>query len=98
MALKAVALAEESARQNGKEDRTAHVGYYLIDKGRPLLERAASVRWPWKTIGERSIARFPFTFYAGGIFLLTLLATFLFVWLAHALDVHGWRLILSCSG
>ncbi len=31
-------------RQRGREDRTAHVGFYLIDKGRPLLERAANVR------------------------------------------------------
>ena len=93
LAQKAVALADGSARQNGHEDRTAHVGYYLIDKGRPLLERAASVRWPWKTVGSHSLQRFPFTFYVGGILLLTALATFLFVRQAHALDVQGWRLL-----
>ena len=93
MAQKAVALADESARQKGHEDRAAHVGYYLIDKGRSRLERAANVRWPWKSIGERSIPRFPFTFYVGGIFLLTALATFLFVRQALAFDVQGWRLI-----
>ena len=97
MAQKAVQLAEESARQKGREDRTAHVGFYLIDKGRPLLERAANVRWPWKTIGERSIQRFPFTFYVGGIFLLTLFATFFFLRQAQALDVQGWRLIFAGS-
>ena len=93
VAQKAVQLAEESGRQKGREDRSAHVGFYLIDKGRPLLEHAANVRWPWQTVFERSIRRFPFTFYAGGILLLTLFATFAFLWQAQALEVHGWRLI-----
>ena len=89
----AVQLANESAGQRGREDRTAHVGYYLIDKGRPVLERAAKVRQPWKTFVERSLRRFPFTFYVGGICLLTLVATFAFMREAQALGVHGGRLI-----
>ena len=93
MAQKAVGLAEESLRQKGREDRTAHVGYYLIDKGRPLLERAANVRWPWKSALQGGIRRFPFTFYAGGISLLTLLAAFAFLRQAQALEVEGWKLI-----
>jgi hypothetical protein len=32
--------------QNGREARTAHVGYYLIDKGQPLLERAGRCTGP----------------------------------------------------
>jgi len=93
VAQKAVQLAEESARQKGREDRTAHVGYFLVDKGQPLLERAADVRRPWKSIIERSIRRLPFMFYAGGIFLITLLATFAFMRQAQALEVPGWKLI-----
>ncbi|MEP7079017.1 MAG: cyclic beta 1-2 glucan synthetase, partial [Chthoniobacterales bacterium] len=93
VAQKAVQLAKESAGQKGREDRTAHVGFYLMDKGRPQLERAARIRRPWKTIIERSIRRFPFTFYAGGIFLFTLLATFAFMRQAQALEVQGWILI-----
>ena len=92
VAQRAVALAEESAREKGREDRTAHVGFYLVDKGRPRLEDAVHPRWPWKTLLERTIRRFPFLFYAGGIYFLTLLATYFFVRLAHDLDVHGWAL------
>ena len=65
----------KTPRQKGREDRTAHVGFYLIDKGQPLLERAACVRWRWGTLVERGIRRFPLTFYVGGIGLLTLLGT-----------------------
>ena len=72
VAQRAIQLAADSARQKGRDDRTAHVGFYLIDKGQPVLARVAKVRWPWRTIIERSIHRFPLTFYAGGIGVLTL--------------------------
>src|SRR6266404_1190372 len=94
VARRAVQLAEESAGQKGREDRTAHVGFYLVDKGLPLLERAIHARWPWNSIVERSIRCFPLTFYLGGIFLVTVLGTFGFMGWAQALGVQGWRLIL----
>ncbi|MGI8601775.1 MAG: GH36-type glycosyl hydrolase domain-containing protein [Verrucomicrobiales bacterium] len=104
VAQRAIQLAADSARQKGREDRTAHVGFYLIDKGLPMLGRMANVRWPRRTIMERSIRRFPLTFYAGGIGVLTLLATFGVMQEAQALEVHGWKLIfftltfLLCAG
>ena len=93
VAQRAIQLAADSARQKGREDRTAHVGFYLIDKGQSMLGRMAKVRWPWRTIIERCIHRFPLTFYAGGIGVLTLLATFGFMQQAQALEVQGWKLI-----
>ncbi len=94
VAQRAIQLAADSAREKGGEDRTAHVGFYLIDKGQAVLDRAVNVRWPWRTIIERSIHRFPLTFYAGGIGMLTLLATFGFMHQAQTLGVQGWKLIL----
>ena len=38
MAQKAIQLAEAGARENGIQDRTAHVGFYLIDQGRWSLD------------------------------------------------------------
>ena len=93
VAQRAIQLAADSARQKGREDRTAHVGFYLIDKGQSMLERMVDVRWPWRTIVERSIHRFPLTFYAGGIGVLTLLATFGFMRQAQTLEVQGWKLL-----
>ncbi len=75
----AVHLAADGALQKGYKDRTAHVGFYLIDQGQAMLGRLANVRWPWRTLVERNIRRFPLTFYAGGIVSLTLLATLVFV-------------------
>jgi len=94
IAHRAIQLAAESARHKGREDRTAHVGFYLIDEGQFTLGRGAKVRWPWRMMVERGIHRFPLTFYTGGIAALTLLATFGFIQQARALEVHGWNLLL----
>jgi cellobiose phosphorylase len=94
VAQRAVQLATDSARQKGLGDRTAHVGFYLTDKGQDQLVRLIKVKLPWRTFVERSIHRRPLLFYAGGIGGLTLLATFWFVRQSLALDMQGWRLIL----
>jgi cellobiose phosphorylase len=89
----AVQLAADSMRQKGPADRSAHAGFYLIDKGRSQLARLLKVQMPWQTSMERSIHRFPLVFYAGGIGALTLLVTLAFVRQALALEVHGGKLI-----
>jgi cyclic beta-1,2-glucan synthetase len=92
VAQRAIQLAADSAGTNGPGDRTAHVGFYLIDKGQPLLERLAKIKLPGRMIIERSIHRFPLVFYVGGIGGLTLLAAFMFVWQSLGLGVQGWKL------
>ena len=93
VAQRTIQLAADCARQKGRSDRCAHVGFYLIGKGQSKLGRLVKMRWPWRSILERSIHRFPLTFYAGGIGLLTLLATFGLVMEAQKLEVQGWTLI-----
>ena len=93
VALRAIQLAADRARQKGSEDRAAHVGFYLIDKGQSVLRRIANVRRPLRTIIERSIHRFPMTFYAGGIGVLTLLATFGLMQQTGMLAAPEWKLI-----
>ncbi len=97
VAQRAIRLAADGARQKGREDRIAHVGFYLIDKGQPALESSAIVRWPWRTLVERGIHRFPLTFYAGGIGVLSLLALLGFVQQARAFGVHEWKLLFFAA-
>lgn len=93
VAQRAIQLTADSVRQKGLGDRTAHVGFYLIDKGQTQLARLIKVHLPRRTILERSIHRLPLVFYAGGIGVLTLLATFAFMRQSLALEVQGWKLI-----
>ncbi len=44
VAKNAIILAQQSSKTNGDVHRTAHVGYYLIDKGLPELEKTVRVR------------------------------------------------------
>ena len=93
VAQKAIELAGDAAGEKGSDDRAAHVGYYLIDKGHPALGRVLNAQWPWRTLIERSIHRFPLMFYAGGIGLLTLLASAGLVQEIRAAGAQGWTLI-----
>ena len=90
----AVQLAADAARRMGRADRSAHVGFYLIDRGLKMLERRAEVRWSLPTRVERAIQRLPLAFYVGGIALVTLLVTCGFVHLALALGTQRWMLVL----
>jgi cellobiose phosphorylase len=84
----AVRLAEESARRLGIGDRTAHVGFFLIDKGQPLLGRSVGLeRLPWRRVIEQGIHRFPLGFYVGGIVAITLGAA---LWFSEFARVPGW--------
>jgi cellobiose phosphorylase len=74
VARQAIQLAADRLPPGARPDRTAQVGYYLIDEGFPLLGRRVQVRWPWPTLVARGIRRFPLTCYAGGIGALTVLA------------------------
>ena len=77
-------LAAQAADQIGVRDRSAHVGYFLIDKGLPQLEAAAKARISLGEKMRRSVKRHPLLLYLGGIGLIS------FVVAAIAL-LQGWR-------
>ena len=93
VAQRAIGLAADCARGKGPGDRTSHVGFYLIEKGHALLGRSVRVRWPARTMIERSIRCHPLAFYGGGLAGLTLLATYGFLLESGALSAAGPTLI-----
>ncbi len=92
VARKAVQLSENHARDK-PEDRAAHVGFYLVDRGRPVLERFAEMRLSTTVILDKLRRRFPFTCYLLPIGLVTLSATALFLRWAQ-LQQTSWPLLL----
>ena len=76
VARKAVQLAEVQAREK-PDDRAAHVGYYLVDRGRPVLERFAEMRLSPTVVLEKLRRQFPLTCYLTAMGLVTLPATVL---------------------
>ncbi len=75
VAREAIVLAQTAAERLGSNDRSAHVGYYLIDRGRQSLERAVGCRLSWTRRASRASRHFRLFLYLGPILLLTLLLT-----------------------
>ncbi len=88
VAEKVIRLAESGARDHGRGDRTAHVGYFLVGKGRPQLEADHDLKWPLRIRLERLVRRFPMGFYLGGITTLTVIGATLVL-------LEGWDLGIS---
>ncbi|MDZ7583767.1 MAG: glucoamylase family protein, partial [Thiobacillus sp.] len=93
VAREAIVLAQAAAAQQGIHDRSAHVGYYLIDQGRQRLERAVGCRLSLSTRVRRMGRHVRLPLYLGPILLLTLFATAV-VLSALGLDSGDWRISL----
>ena len=71
----AIRLTSEAGGIAHRDDRENHVGFYLIDKGLPLLEEASGVLFSATDEVSKLFRRFPLFFYIGTIFLMTAIFT-----------------------
>ncbi len=92
VARKAIDLAKEGAYQNGAGDRTAHVGYYLIGKGLPVLEHDLKTKASFSSVFRKTVSRIPLLLYSGSIILLALIFTLILLVKAHSDGLTGWPL------
>ena len=90
VARQVIGLAQAAARHSGRNDRSAHVGYYLIDRGRQELERAIAYREPWRLQACRASRRFGLALYLGPILLTTLITAGLLL-LFNGFALSDWR-------
>jgi cellobiose phosphorylase len=88
VARKAVLLAEEHTRVKPGE-REAHVGYYLIDRGRPILEQFVQMRYSPTVMLDQLRRKFPLSCYLLLTSAVTFLSTFLFYLAIRHITV-GW--------
>jgi cyclic beta-1,2-glucan synthetase len=97
IARKAIQLAHDNsaraAGRSGDDDRKSHVGFYLIDKGRPQLERAAQVK-PSLAGALRRVRRYTtMPLYVGEIALITGALTMFLLAAAHGEGVADGMLV-----
>ncbi len=90
----AVDLAQRSAAVHADDARTAHVGYFLIDRGLPLLEQAVGARIPLLQRARRRLGRAPLALHIGSIALITMVFAGLVLGHARLDGVDGWRFVL----
>ncbi|OQW65793.1 MAG: cyclic beta 1-2 glucan synthetase [Nitrospira sp. ST-bin5] len=94
IARQAIRLAQQRATESGRDRRETHVGFYLIGRGTPQLERMVGVRLSRAEMLQRAIGRCPSLLYVGTIGLLSLLFTAGLLFQAYAEDIDGWLLAL----
>jgi cellobiose phosphorylase len=84
VAHRAVELARESASRRTAPFGTDHVGFYLVDAGRSLLEETIGARRSSVAGLRRLVSRVPSLVYLGAIFIVTCLLTMRMVTMAQA--------------
>ena len=98
VALKAIGLARAAAAHKdgsqGGDDRAKHVGFYLIDKGLPQLERTVGVQLSISESLQKIGHAFPLLFYVGLIALITVILTGSLLEKAYAGGSPDWLLAL----
>lgn len=87
----AIVLAQTAAERLGTQDRSAHVGYYLIDHGRQNLERAVGCRLSLKSWISRASRPVRLALYLGPILVLTLLTTSIVLSAFGGFEPGDWR-------
>ena len=85
----AIHLSQEGAALNGDTDRTAHVGYHLIDKGVKKFEALAKVKFSADATVRKFSGRVPLLLYSGSIILLTALFTAILLEKSYDEGLHG---------
>jgi len=86
-----LSLARAAARRLGAADRAAHVGYYLLDRGRPLLERSTDCRLSLPAWAGRANRTARLVLYLGPILLLTVLAAWVALAAFNRFAPGDWR-------
>ncbi len=72
----AIELAKATIEKNdGNDDRTKHVGYYLIGNGLIQTEKAAKTDLTTEEKFERILHKFPLLIYLGSILLVTIIVS-----------------------
>ena len=89
----AIQLAQEHAQLKGVDKRLSHVGYYLLDKGLPLLKQAIHKKSKAYTFSCSIGIHAKLTMYIGIIGVISALIAGLFLSMAQKGGLSDWKLI-----
>jgi cyclic beta-1,2-glucan synthetase len=93
----AVDLARAGVDRRGLRDPSAHVGYYLIDRGLRQLELGVAYRRPLSLRTRRWFGRFPLLQYLAAILAMTLAFGTALLALLQEANLSGWRFALVAA-
>ena len=88
----AIQLMRENAARETDDQRTAHVGYYLIGPGVALTKRLANMRESGSEKMQQAIKRYAFPVYIICVFLITFTIAGAILWIAESDIKNIWLL------
>ncbi len=95
----AVRLAQAAEQDAGAGDRTAHVGYYLINKGRPALERVVESKVPLDVRITRVARPLRLFVYLAPMMIATAVAVAIpFIYIVAPDQSWGWYVFFAIVG
>jgi len=90
------AVAVQMAGTHPPTERIGHVGYYLVDAGRPALQRAVGMRTSFQGAVARLARRFALPIYTGSIsFIACLIGAFAAWWCFSQGLRGGWLIAIA---
>jgi len=89
----ALDLTIKNHASEGEDYRKSHVGYFLINKGLPLLERSIGLKFSVADIIQKIFSRFSFAFYFISMGLITFVFAGFIIAKAHADGLRDWLLL-----
>ena len=91
VARQAITLAQSAAENVDHAEGSAHVGYYLIDRGRLPLENVLGFHTSWWLRGKRSSRKFRLLFLLTPILLLSALTTYIVLFAVGGFRLADWH-------
>ena len=95
IAQRAITLSRNSFDKNGENDRSAHVGYYLIDKGFQQLNTAADVKDSFFTSFVRFCNKKSLVIYIGSFLIMAGVTTAGLLTQINNIDGNSWIMIAA---
>ncbi|MGI8964649.1 MAG: cyclic beta 1-2 glucan synthetase, partial [Limisphaerales bacterium] len=92
VAEKAIEFAARSENKNN--ERKSHVGFYLVEKGLPELEKAAQTEYAFGDAFQKKVRQSPLFFYVGSIGAFTLLITWSLWQSGFISGLNHWQFVL----
>ncbi len=92
IARRTLELAKKGAELNGPDDRTAHIGFYLIGKGLQQLLHLIKIKNTLSSIFVNTISGFPLFFYLVSIISFIAILTWSLLEKAHHDGIESWHL------
>jgi len=93
----AMQLMQENVLENQHDERTKHVGYYLIDQGVAQTRKLAKMHVPVMEKGREALKKYAFGFYLFCIGLITFAISALILIRVNTVAHHHWLLWLVAA-